>query len=64
MFMSCQTTGQSHNIKVANKSFQHAANFKYFGTTVTNQNCIHEETKSRLNSGNDCYHIVQNLSSS
>jgi hypothetical protein len=29
-----------------------------------NQNCIHEEVKSRLNSGNACYHAVQNLLSS
>jgi hypothetical protein len=29
---------------------------------VNNQvNCIHEEIKSRLNSGNDCCHLVQNL---
>jgi hypothetical protein len=32
--------------------------------TVTNQNCIHEEIKRRLKSGNDCCHAVQNLSSS
>jgi hypothetical protein len=32
--------------------------------TVTNQNCIHEEIKRRLNSGNACYHSVQNLLSS
>jgi hypothetical protein len=31
---------------------------------LTNQNCIHEEVKSTLNSGNACYHIVQNLLSS
>jgi hypothetical protein len=32
--------------------------------TLTNQNDIHDEIKSRLNSGNACYHSVQNLLSS
>jgi hypothetical protein len=35
--------------------------FKYLGTTVTNKNLIQEEIKRRLNSGNACYHSVQNL---
>jgi hypothetical protein len=30
-------------------------------TTVTNQSLIQEEIKRRLNSGNACYHSVQNL---
>ena len=38
--------------------------FKYLGTTLTNQNSIAEEIKSRLRSGNACYHSVQNLLSS
>jgi hypothetical protein len=38
--------------------------FKYFGTTVTNKNLIHEKIKRRLNSGNACYHSVQSLLSS
>jgi hypothetical protein len=38
--------------------------FKYLGTTLTNQNYIHEEIKSRLKSGNACYHSEQNLLSS
>ena len=31
------------------------------GTALTNQNSIQEEIKSRLKSGNACYHLVQNL---
>jgi hypothetical protein len=38
--------------------------FKYLGTTITNQNLIQDEIKRRLNSGNACYHSVQNLLSS
>jgi len=34
------------------------------GTALTNQNSIQEETKSRLKSGNACYHSAQNLLSS
>jgi len=37
--------------------------FKYLGTTLTNQNSI-QEIKNRLKSGNACHHLVQNLLSS
>jgi hypothetical protein len=40
------------------------AKFKYSESTLTDQNCIYEEIRSRLNSGNACYHAVQNLLSS
>jgi hypothetical protein len=38
--------------------------FRYLRTIVKNQNLIQEEIKRRLNSGNACYHSVQNLLSS
>jgi hypothetical protein len=40
------------------------ASFIYLKTAVRNQNLIYEEIKRRLNSGNACYHSVQNLLSS
>jgi hypothetical protein len=55
---------QRHSIKMANRSFEDVAEFKCLGTTLTDQNCIHEEIKSRLNSGSACYHSVQSLLSS
>ena len=59
-----QNAGHNHNIKIDNKSFERVEEFKYLGATLTNQNSIHEEIKSRLKSGNACYHSVQNLLSS
>jgi hypothetical protein len=52
--------GRSHSVKTDNSSFERVEEFKYLGTTVTNQNFIQKEIKSRLKSGNACYHSVQN----
>jgi hypothetical protein len=58
-------SGQNQNIRIAYyESLENVTEFKYMGTTLTNQNDIHDEIKSRLNSGNACYHSVQNLLSS
>jgi hypothetical protein len=44
--------------------FENVSQFKYLGTAVTIQNFIQEKIKRRLNSGNACYHSVQNFLSS
>jgi hypothetical protein len=59
-----QHIGQNHTIKIADRSFEGVAKFRYLGTTLTDQNCMLEEINSRLNSGNACYHLVQTLLSS
>jgi len=53
-----QNAGRSHNIKTDNSSFERVEQFKYLGTNETNRNSIQEEIKSRLKSGNACYHSV------
>ena len=59
-----QNAGRSHNIRIYNRSCERVENFKYLGITLRNQNSNQEDIKSRLKSGNACYHSVQNLLSS
>jgi hypothetical protein len=59
-----QNAGQNHDIKIVNRCFENVAQFKYFGTTIRNENLILEEIKRRLNSDNAYYHFVENLLSS
>ena len=51
-------------MKTDNSSFERVEEFKHLGTTLTNQNSIKEEIKSRLKSENACCHSAQNLLSS
>ena len=48
----------SHTMKVDNSSIERVEELKYLGMTLTNQNFIQEEIKSRLKLGNACYHSV------
>jgi len=59
-----QNTGRNHSVRIDNSTFERLEELKYLGTTLTNQNSIPEEIKSRLRSGNAYYHSVQNLLSS
>jgi hypothetical protein len=59
-----QNADQNQDIKIGNRSFENVSQFKYLEMTVTDQNLIQDEIKRRLNSGNACYHTVQNPLSS
>jgi hypothetical protein len=59
-----QNIGQKRSIKIGNRSFEGVAKFRYLGTTLIDQNCVYKEIKSRLKSGNACYHAIQSLLSS
>jgi hypothetical protein len=65
ILMSCsRTIGQKYSIKIASRCLADLGKFKYLGTTLTDQNCVHKEIKSSLNSGNACCRSVQSLLSS
>ena len=59
-----QNAGRIDSVRMDNCTFERVEVFKYLGTTLTNQNVIQGEIKSRLRSGNACCHSVQNLLSS
>jgi len=59
-----QNARRRQSIKVVSSSFEVVGEFRYLGTTSTNQNSIQEEIKSILKVGNTCYRLVQNRFSS
>jgi len=59
-----RNAGRIHSVRIDNSSIERVEEFKYLGTTLTNQNSIQEEIKSWLKLANACYYSVQNLLSS
>ena len=59
-----QNAGRNHNMKDDSRTFERAEEFKYLEITLTNQNYIQEEIKSRLKLVNASYYSVRNLLSS
>ena len=50
-----------HNIKRANRAFDNVSNFKFLFPALTNENWMHEEATSGINSENTCKSSGQNL---
>jgi hypothetical protein len=44
--------GKTDSIKITDRSFEGGKKFKYLGTTQKDKNCMHDEIKSGLISGN------------
>jgi hypothetical protein len=53
-----QNAGRNHSMRTDSSSFARLEQFRYFGTTLMDQNSIQEEIKGRLRSGNVCYYSV------
>jgi hypothetical protein len=53
-----RNAGRGHGVKIDNSSIERVEEFKYLGVTLTDQNFIQEEIKSRLKLGNVCFHSV------
>lgn len=56
-----QNTGQNYYTKEDNISFENETNFASLETPLTNQNWMHEEITSRINSRNAYYNLNQSL---
>ena len=46
-----QNAGRNHSVRIDNSTFERVEEFKYLGKSLTNQNSIFKEIKSRLRSG-------------
>jgi hypothetical protein len=64
MLSRLQNVGQNRRKTNSKQMIRKCVTVQIFGATVTNPNLIQEEIKRRLNSGNACYHSVQNILSS
>jgi hypothetical protein len=52
--MYCISLYQNHDGKIADRCFKNVAQFKYFGTTVTDQNLIQDAIKRKLTEFAQC----------
>jgi hypothetical protein len=56
-----QHAGRNNDITTGNTCLENVTQFKYLGTTVTNQNSVQKKIKKRIISVSARYHSVQKL---
>jgi hypothetical protein len=56
-----QNAGRIQHLKTDDNYFEGVEEFKYLGTTLTNQNAFEDEIKRKFISRNDCFHSAQNI---
>jgi hypothetical protein len=56
-----ENVGRSYNMRNENWTFERVEKCRYLEKILTKQNSLQEEIKEILQSGNVCYHLVQNL---
>jgi hypothetical protein len=49
---------ENQNVNITNNSYENVAKLKCLGMILRYQNCIQDESKSRVNSVNACYHSL------
>jgi hypothetical protein len=64
MLMSRSERRKKYSMKIVIRCFENVAKFRCFRINLIDQNCMHEDIKSRLNSRNACCHSVHSLLSS
>jgi hypothetical protein len=58
-----RNAGRCHGVKIDNRSIERVEEFKYLGATLTDQNSIQDEIKSRFKLGN-AYLVLSAFTSS
>jgi hypothetical protein len=62
MLLSChRSTDQNQDRKIAKGLFENVLQVRCLRMTLRNQNLLQKDIEKRLNSGNGCYHSVQNI---
>ena len=61
ILMTRNNRGEKRRIRIGNHSFEEVQEFKYLGSTITENNETSEEIKPRIAAGNRSYYALKNI---